>query len=138
MIHGTNSVCRVWLNPTSRDLFQQTLRTCLEEFLIIKDENNQQSSSSTTKGILDELSNHENEPFYRNDEPFDCIICMNSIGKGDGILFHNCLHPFCKPCLIQMIQTSTDPTLKCPHDDCGMILEERELRGVRTVFKTKF
>ena len=30
-----------------------------------------------------------------------------------------------------MIQTSTDPTLKCPHDNCGMVLEERELRGVR-------
>lgn len=56
---------------------------------------------------------------------------MNNIEKGEGIFFHNCLHPLCKPCLIQMIQTSTDPTLKCPHDDCEMVLEERELRGVR-------
>ena len=37
-----------------------------------------------------------------------------------------------------MIQTSTDPILKCPHDDCGMVLEERELRGVRVSHKKNF
>jgi hypothetical protein len=135
VINGHNGTCQVWLNINSRDIFHTILRTCLEEFLIVKDnvanlpssENNQQNS----KVFLSELSTQENEPYYRNDEPFDCITCMDTIGKGDGILFHNCLHPFCKPCLLRMIQASTDPTIKCPHDDCTMLLEERELRGVR-------
>jgi len=135
VINGTNATCRLWLNQNSRDIFQQVLRTCLEEFLIVKEndinlpssKHNQQKS----KKFLSELATQENEPYYRNDEPFDCITCMDTIGKGEGILFRNCLHPFCKPCLLQMTQACTDPTIKCPHENCTMFIEERELRGVR-------
>jgi len=127
------------LNPNSRDNFRQILRTCLEEFLI---ETSELPPTTTTTSsllkipprpavILRELSTQENQPFYRNVEAFDCITCMDTIKEGDGILFHNCLHPFCKPCVLQMIQTSTDPIIKCPHDGCDVVLEERELRGVR-------
>jgi hypothetical protein len=136
LINGNNRACQVWLNPNSRDMFHQILRTCLEEFLIAKDNNNIEPPSKDTnqqksKVFLHQLSTYENEPYYRNVEPFECITCLGTIDKGDGILFHNCLHPFCKPCVIQMIQTSTEPTIKCPHDNCTMVLEERELRGVR-------
>jgi hypothetical protein len=30
-----------------------------------------------------------------------------------------------------LIETSTEPTIKCPHDNCNVFIEERELRGVR-------
>lgn len=111
------------------------LRTCLEEFLIEVPEGTTASSHQLQipphpAVILRELSTQEDQPFYRNIEPFECITCMDTIEQGDGILFHNCLHPFCKPCVLQMIQASTEPTIKCPHDGCTMILEERELRGV--------
>lgn len=111
------------------------LRTCLVEFLIVKDDNINSSTSNNNQEksneLMHELSTQENEPYYRNDEPFDCITCMDTIAKGDGILFYNCLHPFCKQCLLQMTQTSTEPTIKCPHDNCDMLIEEREIRGVR-------
>lgn len=111
---------------------------CLEAFLIVKDDNNNinnpvasDAERQNSRNILRELSIQENERYYRNNVPFECIICYNTIAIGDGILFRNCLHPFCKPCLLQMTQTSTEPTMKCPHDNCGSIIEERELRGVR-------
>jgi len=108
---------------------------CLEEFLIVKDNDNNLPSSKhnqqKSKEFLAELSIHEDETYYKNDETFECITCMDTIGKGEGILFHNCLHPFCKPCLVQMAQANTEPTIKCPHDSCTMFIEERELRGVR-------
>jgi hypothetical protein len=141
LINGNDRSCQVWLNPTSRDDFHKILRRYLEEFLITKEDNPVQPPSTVnekqekSKVFLEELSKYENEPFYRNDDPFECIVCTDAIEKGDGILLYNCLHPFCKPCVIQMIQTSTEPTIKCPHNNCDKPLEERELRGVRIDYR---
>lgn len=84
-----------------------------------------------SKAFRDDLRRQANEAYYKNNEEFECIICMDLIGKNKGLLFHRCLHPLCKRCLLQMIETSTEPLLKCPHDDCTTIISERELRGVR-------
>ncbi|CAF1235807.1 unnamed protein product [Rotaria magnacalcarata] len=134
MIIVMNSTCHLWLNEKSRDQFHEVLRTCLEDFLIIKDKDNKISSQRhnqmNSKSLLNELSTQEDAPYYRNEEPFDCITCMETIMKGDGILFSNCLHPFCKQCLLGMIEASTEPTIKCPHENCTALIIERELRGV--------
>ena len=84
-----------------------------------------------SKAFRDDLRRQANEAYYKNNEEFECIICMELVGKNKGLLFHHCLHPLCKRCLLQMIETSTEPLLKCPHDDCTTIISERELRGVR-------
>ncbi|CAF1262733.1 unnamed protein product [Rotaria sordida] len=135
ILNITNSTYRLWLNKNSRDEFHKILRTCLEEFLIVKDNDinlsSQQQNQQRSKTLLNELCTQEDEPYYRNEEPFDCITCMETIEKDEGILFHNCLHPFCKPCLLRMIETSTEPIIKCPHDNCTALITERELRGVR-------
>jgi hypothetical protein len=111
---------------------------CLEEFLIVKDIDpylsSQQHNQQKSKAFLNELCAQADESYYRNDEQFDCITCMDTIAKGEGILFRNCLHPFCKACLLRLIETSTEPTIKCPHDDCTTFVEERELRAVRTEY----
>ena len=136
MINGSKGTYRLWLNQNSRDRFHEILRTCLEEFLIVKDTDTNPSSQwqdkKKSKDFLNDLlSTQQNARYYQNSDPFDCIVCMGTIAKGEGILFRKCLHPFCKQCLLQLIETSTEPTIKCPHDNCDMLLEERELRGVR-------
>ncbi|CAF1048250.1 unnamed protein product [Rotaria sordida] len=140
ILNITNSTYRLWLNKNSRDEFHKILRTCLEEFLIVKDNDinlsSQQQNQQRSKTLLNELCTQEDEPYYRNEEPFDCITCMETIEKDEGILFHNCLHPFCKPCLLRMIETSTEPIIKCPHDNCTALITERELRGVAKDLKT--
>ncbi|CAF3046073.1 unnamed protein product [Rotaria sp. Silwood2] len=134
MIDITNNTYRLWLNKNSRDKFHEVLRTCLEEFIIVKDNDNnlssQQQNQPQSKPLLSELCTKEDEPYYRNEDPFECITCLETITKGEGILFYNCLHPFCKQCLLRMIETCTEPIIKCPHDDCTAFITERELRGV--------
>ena len=127
---GRHGDYRVWLNPTTRDHFHKILRTCLEEFLIVKDD------QCRSNAFLDDLRKQADEPYYRNEDPFDCITCMETIDKGDGILLRHCLHPCCKPCLVRLIETSTEPTIPCPHDDCSTLIEERELRGVSVNSRT--
>ncbi|UJR10781.1 hypothetical protein I4U23_014968 [Adineta vaga] len=134
LLDGIKNRYRIWLNETSRDQFHRVLRTCLEEFLIIKDntisDHSENFQKVTSKEFFRQLSSQEQKPYYSNDEPFDCITCFDTIPQGDGILFRNCLHPFCKPCLLQLIETTDEPTVKCPHDKCTAFVEERELRGV--------
>lgn len=127
---------QILLNPTTRDLFHNVLRTCLEAFLIVDERASAQSSTGwekkqKTNHFLEELTRQADEPYYRNDDPFECVTCMEQIEKGEGVLFRHCLHPSCRDCVLQMIRTSEEPTIKCPHNDCSMLIEERELRAVR-------
>ena len=123
---------RLCLKETSRENFHQILRTCLEDFLIVKDE------PIVSNGFLTELSKQADQPFYSNSDPFDCLTCLNTVEAGHGILVRQCLHPLCKECLIQLIETSTEPTVRCPHDNCAMLIGERELRGVGTDRRRSF
>ncbi len=84
-----------------------------------------------SKAFQADLREQATAAYYKNNEEFECIICCELIGKNRGVLFHHCLHPMCKRCILQMIETSTEPLVKCPHDDCTTIIGERELRGVR-------
>ncbi|CAF4411778.1 unnamed protein product, partial [Rotaria sp. Silwood2] len=83
-----------------------------------------------SKAFREDLREQAHAAYYKNNDEFECIICYELIGKNKGVLFHHCLHPMCKRCVLQMIETSTEPLLKCPHDDCTTIIGERELRGV--------
>ena len=130
MFNGREYTYRILLNATSRTQFQEILRTCLEEFLVIND-TDANSTQAHFREFIHGMALQDETPYYTNDEPFDCIICFDTIPKNDGVRFRNCLHPLCKPCLLRLIETSDEPTIKCPHGDCTELIEERELRGVR-------
>ena len=117
-------------------MFHYVLRTCLENFLIV-DEGASTTPVTTweklqrSQSLMNELAQQADQAYYRNDDPFECLICNSQVKKDEGILFRHCLHPCCRDCVLQLIQASTEPTVKCPHDECTMLIEERELRGVR-------
>ncbi|CAF1277848.1 unnamed protein product [Adineta ricciae] len=129
VFNGREYTYQILLNPTSRTQFQEILRTCLEEFLIVND-TNQNSTKTHSREFIHVMALQEDKPYYTNDEPFDCIVCLDTISKDDGIRFRNCLHLLCKSCLLRLIETSDEPSIKCPHDNCTELIEERELRGV--------
>ncbi|CAF4526935.1 unnamed protein product, partial [Rotaria socialis] len=83
-----------------------------------------------SKAFQEDLRQQATAAYYKNSDEFECIICYELTGKNKGVLFHHCLHPMCKRCVLQMIETSTEPLLRCPHDDCITIIGERELRGI--------
>ncbi|XP_020389397.2 ranBP-type and C3HC4-type zinc finger-containing protein 1-like [Rhincodon typus] len=69
-----------------------------------------------------------------NCEPFECRICLSDVKLGEGIVLRDCLHSFCRDCLKQLIQSSTDPQVPCPYRDdsyaCDSKLQEREIRAL--------
>ncbi|CAF4322711.1 unnamed protein product, partial [Adineta steineri] len=60
ILNVKNEICRIWLNRNSRDKFHEILRTCLEEFLIVKDNDTNYSSQlnnqEKSRTFLHELS----------------------------------------------------------------------------------
>lgn len=69
-----------------------------------------------------------------NSEPFDCSICFVTIEENVGVVLRNCLHKFCKECLIQTITHAADVNIKCPNVDgdsaCDDELQDREIRAL--------
>lgn len=69
-----------------------------------------------------------------NLEAFECGICFTFIEPLGGIVLRNCLHNFCKDCIIQLINLSEDVNVKCPYteDDykCTEELQDREIRDL--------
>lgn len=65
-----------------------------------------------------------------NQEDFDCSICMDDVAQGEGVMLRDCLHLFCKECLIGTITNSEDPEVRCPHNDgfaCPAIITMQEI-----------
>lgn len=82
---------------------------------------------------LPAMLNADNVDCIENSEAFECKICFCDIAVNDGIILKNCLHKFCKECLIEQIKHSEEFTVKCPNDDdedgsCTFTIQEREIR----------
>lgn len=70
-----------------------------------------------------------------NAEPFDCSICMSDCTVGEGIMLRECLHVFCKDCLMHLVVHSSECIVKCPFvndklSGCDGFVQEREIRGI--------
>lgn len=65
---------------------------------------------------------------------FECGICCTDIEPTHGIVLRNCLHNFCKECIIQMVNLSDDIAIKCPFSSanfqCTEEIQDREVRGL--------
>lgn len=89
-------------------------------------------SSSVTKTIP------ETSIFVQpNCEPFDCPICLQRFEIGEGIILMDCLHEFCRNCIVATIHQNKDfIQVDCPFNQdykCDSVLSEREVRGLITV-----
>jgi RanBP-type and C3HC4-type zinc finger-containing protein 1 len=71
---------------------------------------------------------NENLDVIENFEAFECQICYVEIEIGDGVIIRNCLHKFCKECLVESVKHSEEFEVGCPEPDCKFKLQEREVR----------
>lgn len=71
-----------------------------------------------------------------NIDEFECPICFLGVSSGEGVILRDCLHAFCKECLINTIKYSEESTIRCPfmnHDySCESSLQEREIKFLVT------
>jgi RanBP-type and C3HC4-type zinc finger-containing protein 1 len=74
-----------------------------------------------------------NKPLIENYENFICILCKLHIGKCKGVMLKDCLHSFCRPCLIRCIK-ETPPEkcgiVACPYtpEKCDSVLSVEEIK----------
>ncbi|CAL8076663.1 unnamed protein product [Orchesella dallaii] len=89
------------------------------------------SDAANLHMIPDHIDNME---VLENCSAFDCSICMTEVGVGKGVIIKECLHLYCKDCLVKVIELSDEARIKCPYvnDDytCACFLQDREIKAI--------
>uniref|UniRef100_A0A182PAN2 RanBP-type and C3HC4-type zinc finger-containing protein 1 n=1 Tax=Anopheles epiroticus TaxID=199890 RepID=A0A182PAN2_9DIPT len=93
-----------------------------------------EDGSEVTPNHYTELVNLDNADLIANIEPFECPICFGAFQPYEGIVLRDCLHSFCKQCLISTIQYSEDAAIRCPYSDavysCESVIQQREIKAL--------
>uniref|UniRef100_A0A182XKS7 RanBP-type and C3HC4-type zinc finger-containing protein 1 n=1 Tax=Anopheles quadriannulatus TaxID=34691 RepID=A0A182XKS7_ANOQN len=93
-----------------------------------------EDGSDVTPNHYTELVNLDNADLIANIEPFECPICFGAFQPYEGIVLRDCLHSFCKQCLISTIQYSEDAAIRCPYSDavysCESVIQQREIKAL--------
>lgn len=88
----------------------------------------------TNSKHYNELLNLDSSDIISNTEPFECPICLTVCERNFGITLRNCLHVFCKECIVNTVKYSEEAEVKCPYIDndysCDCILSEREIKAL--------
>nr|XP_029713497.1 ranBP-type and C3HC4-type zinc finger-containing protein 1 [Aedes albopictus] len=94
-------------------------RTVEGRFAVIKDNSSgddslRKQSAATTKAA------------------FKCSICYVPYEPYEGVSLRDCLHSFCRKCLVSSIKHAEDVVVKCPYKDnsCENIIQDRDIRTV--------
>lgn len=76
----------------------------------------------------------ENTDIIQSTEPVECMICFTEVQPEESIVLRECLHKFCKDCVIAHINTSEDATVSCPYMDddykCNNTITHREIKAL--------
>ncbi|KAI5736701.1 hypothetical protein M8J76_006241 [Diaphorina citri] len=82
----------------------------------------------------EELVLLERADLVLNTQTFECPICFSECTPPNGAVLRECLHSFCKQCLVHTIQYNSEAVVKCPFRDisysCDSILQEREIKAL--------
>eukprot|EP00095_Tigriopus_kingsejongensis_P003996 maker-scaffold1031_size68893-snap-gene-0.22 protein:Tk03996 transcript:maker-scaffold1031_size68893-snap-gene-0.22-mRNA-1 annotation:"-type and c3hc4-type zinc finger-containing protein" len=84
------------------------------------------------KALLAEYKHLEDVNLIPNVEGFTCDICFMDYEPGEGIVLRECLHTFCRECLVGTITHSTSVQVQCPFKNedytCDMNILDREVK----------
>ncbi|XP_055614394.1 ranBP-type and C3HC4-type zinc finger-containing protein 1-like [Uranotaenia lowii] len=87
-----------------------------------------------TSNHYSELVNLDAADLIANVDPFDCPICFGHFKQYEGIVLRDCLHSFCKECLVNTINYCEEAEIKCPYMDnsysCESIVQQREIKAL--------
>ncbi|XP_058452225.1 uncharacterized protein LOC131430941 [Malaya genurostris] len=81
-----------------------------------------------------ELVNLDAADLIANVDPFECPICFEYFKEYEGIVLRDCLHSFCKECLVNTINYSEEPEIRCPFMNdtysCESVVQQREIKAL--------
>lgn len=94
-----------------------------------------QLRSSTNEPCYKKLLEINNKPLIENYEAFNCVLCKTFINKGKGVILKDCIHPFCRPCLVQVITNNPVENygkVDCPHkpEKCESRISDEEIKAL--------
>lgn len=92
-------------------------------------------SNSETSLLLKDLVKAADEAIAYTRVIDNCAICKRSIPSGVGILLKDCLHSFCRECLIHSIKNNVDAEMKCPSRIvvCTGEVRDEEIKALLTL-----
>lgn len=94
----------------------------------------QQEETRQRQQNYQQLLQAESADLVANTQNFDCPICFDDVLPGDGVVLRECLHMFCKSCLMEAVRLTEEAQLKCPFQDnsysCNANLQDREVRAL--------
>lgn len=128
---------KVEKGDTTTNLFPKTITPVLPKMKYKHNKVNMKMTQQGNSQLTDkakpvenhytELLNLDTTDAISNMEPFECPICFVEYEKGNGIILRDCLHIFCKECLVNTIQYNDEAVVKCPYANeeysCESILQ---------------
>lgn len=97
---------------------------------------NVEMESSRNSEHYTELLSLDKNSIVANVDSFECPICFLKYNAGDGIVLRECIHTFCRQCIIDTVKYSDEAEVKCPYMDkdysCDCVIQEREIRSLLT------
>lgn len=83
-----------------------------------------------------ELLKLDNSSVVPNIDAFECPVCFMKYKPGEGIVLRDCIHTFCRECIVNTVKYSEEAEVKCPYMDsdysCDSLIQEREIRSLMT------
>lgn len=67
--------------------------------------------------------------FCPNIEAFECEVCYTEIEEGVGVMLKDCLHKFCRECIIGTVEAAEEFEVNCP-GTCTFKMQEREIKAI--------
>lgn len=87
-----------------------------------------------TSKHYNELLSLDTTDVVPNSESFECPVCFMKFGAKDGVVLRDCLHVFCRECVINTIKYNDEAEVKCPYLDaeysCDSLIQEREIKAL--------
>ncbi|KAK2722940.1 uncharacterized protein LOC136034975 [Artemia franciscana] len=118
----------------SSDFTENLITDVVEKFALSKHSSTEYETASCEKDKLYEFISLDKRETVPNNEDNECPICFSEVEKGGGVVLRDCLHFFCRECLVQMVKQTAEPQVPCPYRDntfaCPSYLQDREVRGI--------
>lgn len=87
-----------------------------------------------TSQHYNELLSLDTTDVVPNSEPFECPVCFMKFSAKEGVVLRDCLHVFCRECIVNTIKYNEEAEVKCPYLDaeysCDSTIQEREIKSL--------
>lgn len=124
----------VTISKLQEPLSGRTSLLPISQPMLQKQNSSEGTASKITSKHYNELLSLDTADVVPNSEAFECPVCFMKFGANDGVVLRDCLHVFCRECVINTIKYNDEAEVKCPYLDavysCDSIIQEREIRSL--------